>query len=340
MEEYLAALGAELTLRYPPANGWEAETLYFGGGTPSMLGAGVSRLMALLGESLRLAPGAEVTLEANPEHVTPANVVAWRAAGITRLSIGAQSFDADALLWMHRTHSATDTRRALAVARDGGFDNVSLDLIFGLPASLRRDWQRDVDAALALRPAHLSLYGLTAEPATPLAHWLTRGAVEMPGDSAYESEFLHAHAAAAAAGYEHYEVSNFALPGARARHNSSYWSGASYAGLGPSAHELDGDVRRWNIAPYVAWRDALRAGGDPVAGHERLTDDNRLTERVYLGLRTADGLRFDMKDAPVVDRWLEQGWAEQRAQHTTLTPLGWLRLDSLAADLTYARSRS
>ncbi len=340
VDEYLSALGAELSLRYPAGAPWEVETIYLGGGTPSALGPDIARLLDLLRQFMQPTSDAEITLEANPEHVDRPTAATWRAAGINRISLGAQSFDPHVLRWMHRTHGVTDITRAVDAARGASVDNVSLDLIFALPHKLGRDWSDDLNRALALRPAHLSLYGLTVEPSTPLAHWIARGQSAAPDDEIYAAEFLAAHAAATTAGYEHYEVSNFALPGARSRHNACYWRGVPYAGFGPSAHEFDGATRRWNVAPYVQWRTALSAGADPRAGAERLTDAERLTERVYLGLRTSDGLALELGDERVVDSWVEQQWVKRIAQRAVMTPDGWLRLDTLAADLTYARSRS
>jgi oxygen-independent coproporphyrinogen-3 oxidase len=338
--EYLSALGAELTLRYGGDGPWPVDTIYLGGGTPSAFGADVPRLMDVLRAFLDPTPTAEVTLEANPEHVTPRMVAAWRDAGINRLSLGAQSFDSKALAWMHRTHRVDDISRAVDAARSARVENVSLDLIFALPPKLGRDWEEDLNRALALTPAHISLYGLTVEPATPLSRWIARGETTPADDGVYAGEFLRAHALATSAGFDHYEVSNFALPGRHSRHNSAYWSGAPYAGLGPSAHEFDGLTRRWNVAPYVAWRTALAEGLDPIAGSEHLTQENRLTERIYLGLRTTDGLPIEPGDEPVIDSWEQQNWAERRAKRAVLTADGWLRLDALATDLTYARSRS
>jgi len=338
--DYLGGLGIELDRRFAPNPDWRVETIYLGGGTPSRLGGvGVARLLDLL--RVRVAPteDAEITVEANPEDVTPDAVAAWREAGVTRLSIGAQSFDDRVLAWMHRTHTADDTRRAVGTARSGGIENVSLDLIFALPSALGRVWEVDLESALALQPAHLSLYGLTVEPATPLARWIQRGETSEAGEDVYEREFLLAHAAAAAAGFEHYEVSNFARPGARSRHNSSYWLGVPYAGLGPAAHEFDGAHRRWNLPEYSTWLRALLGGSDPVGGDEELTSDNRIAEATYLALRTSDGVDNDDLDDVVTQRWVDAGWASREGSRVVLTPRGWLRLDTLAADLTYARSR-
>ena len=341
VDEYLQALDAELAVRFADAPPAEVDTIYFGGGTPSRLGAdGLARALELVAGRFVPTRGAEVTAEANPEDVTPSSVAAWRAAGINRLSLGAQSFDDRVLEWMHRTHDTAAIGRAVATARDGGITNLSLDLIFALPSELRRDFTRDVELMLALEPDHVSLYGLTIEPATPLGRWVARGkTVEQP-EEGYESDFLTAHRLLSAAGYEHYEVSNYALPGRRAVHNSAYWSGVPYVGLGPAAHGFDGTTRRWNARAYADWSRRARSGADPVEGSEALTAENRAAESVYLGLRSSGGLPVGERDRTTVDPWIQAGWVTLAADGVLrCTPEGWLRLDSLAATLTHHRSR-
>lgn len=341
VDEYLRALERELALRYPPGEPWALDTLYLGGGTPSLLGgAGVARAIGLVRRHATLAAECEVTLEANPDDVTAEAVARWRDAGVNRLSIGSQSFSPNALAWMHRTHEAAQIARAAATARAGGIGTLSLDLIFGLPGAVNRSWERDVADALALEPAHLSLYGLTIEPSTPLARRGARGeCVEAP-EERYAEEYLLAHDLLTTAGLEHYEVSNFARPGHSSRHNASYWSGASYAGLGPSAHEFDGARRRWNEREYAAWVSRLAGGHDPVAGGETLTAANREAEGVYLGLRTDAGLVLEAGEAARTAAWREAGWATLDGGRLRLTQHGWLRLDALAADLAAFRANS
>ena len=345
VDEYVAALGAELELRLggapAPALRPVLDTLYLGGGTPSRLGGeGVAGAIAQIDRWFARAPDAEVTIEANPDDVSGESVAMWRAAGVNRLSLGGQTFDPAALAWMRRTHDGGQTSRAVRAARAGGIDDISLDLIFALPSSVPRDWPADVAQALALEPTHLSLYGLTVEPGTPLGRWTARGEVAEAHEDRYAEEFLHAHSALAAAGFEHYEVSNFARPGHRARHNSAYWSGAPYLGLGPAAHGFDGRERRWNVSAYASWLRTLSLGVDPVEGSEALDADMQGAEAVYLGLRTSDGLALAPEEGSRASRWVEAGWAEQVEDRLRLTAPGWLRLDALAADLTLARSRS
>jgi oxygen-independent coproporphyrinogen-3 oxidase len=341
VDEYLGALRTELDLRFHDAGSWHADTVYFGGGTPSRLGgAGVARMLEMLRERIDLEPNAEVTLEANPDDIDRDSARLWRDAGVNRLSIGSQSFDDRALQWMHRTHDSGGISRAVDAARSAGLENISLDLLFALPERTERSWESDVSRALALEPSHLSLYGLTIESHTPLGRWHDRGDVVESPEERYESEFLHAHDALTAAGFDHYEVSNFGKPGLHSRHNAAYWTGASYAGLGPSAHDFDGDTRRWNVRAYADWVRRLADRNDPLDDGEQLSAENRTAEQVYLGLRTIGGLTLSGAEIARVEPWAAAGWARlDVGGRLVLTPLGWLRIDSLAADLTHVRSR-
>jgi oxygen-independent coproporphyrinogen-3 oxidase len=337
VDEFILAITAELDLRFPDRapESWSLDTLYLGGGTPSRLGAaGIARLMTSLRDRLRLAADAEVTIEANPDDVSVDAARAWRDAGINRVSVGAQSFDSRALEWMHRTHTNDQITRAVDALRAAHIANVSIDLIFALPAMLERDWSEDLRRAIALSPSHVSLYGLTVHERTPLARWRERGEVTEAPDETYASEFLLADEVLTSAGLEHYEVSSYARPGMRSRHNASYWSGVPWAAVGPAAHEFDGLRRRWNVGPYAQWEQLVRAGRDPKEDEEVLSDENRKAERVYLGLRTASGLALTESELSKARRWVEAGWATLHGALLRLTPEGWLRLDALAADLT------
>jgi oxygen-independent coproporphyrinogen-3 oxidase len=312
------------------------DTVYLGGGTPSRLApAAVARLLSGLQADRPLAPDAEVTIEANPDDVTEEGAAAWRAAGVNRVSLGVQSFDPAVLAWMHRTHSAAQASAAVAVLRRAGIDNLSLDLIFGLPAALGRDWTQDLAAALVLAPDHLSLYGLTVEPHTPLGRWTDRGEVTPVDEDRYAAEFLAAHSAVSAAGMEHYEVSNAARPGRRARHNSAYWRRAPFLGLGPSAHSGWGCYRRWNLREWTAYQRAAGAGQSLAGpalmeGEERLDDAAVALEQAYLGLRTTDGVPASHLPDDAVGAWTRSGWAVTGPDsRVRLTPEGWLRLDAL-----------
>ncbi len=341
VDEYLHALRAELQTRFGSLPPCEVDTIYFGGGTPSRLGGtGLARALAIVEQHFPRAVGAEITAEVNPEDVTIEAAEQWRAAGIERLSLGSQSFDDRALAWMHRTHDSAAIDRAVMSARRAGIDNLSLDLIFALPAALERDFERDVHRLLELRPDHVSLYGLTIESGTPLGRWVARGAeVEQP-EEGYEQDYLAADRLLTAAGFDHYEVSNYGKPGRHSRHNSAYWSGAPYVGVGPAAHGFDGGTRRWNARGYAAWRELAAAGADPLDGSERLTPANREAEAVYLGLRSSAGLPINRGDLSLAQPWIDAGWIVRGPDdRLRCTPLGWLRLDALAAALTHHRSR-
>ena len=245
---------------------------------------------------------------------------------------------------MHSVHDAQSAERAVLEARAGGIGAFSLDLIFALPQGIARDWRDDLERVVALQPQHVSMYGLTIENGTPLGRWRARGEVTEAPEERYEQEFLAAHDVLGAAGFEHYEVSNFALPGHRARHNSAYWRGVPYLGVGPSAHGFDGLERRWNVGAYAGWLRALGERIDPMDGSERLTSENRAAEEVYLGLRTTLGLEIAEHEWESMSSWVAAGWVE-RVPHAPglrirCTPQGWLRLDALAADLTARRSHS
>jgi oxygen-independent coproporphyrinogen-3 oxidase len=322
------------------------KTIYLGGGTPSKLGgAGVADLLHRLREFAGVEDFStspmEVTLEANPEDISFEAVAAWRAAGVNRVSLGVQSFDPEVLRWMHRGHSPAEAETAVRRIREGGIGAISLDLIFAIPDRVGAGrLASDLERALQLEPTHLSVYGLTVEPRTPLGRWTARGATVEAPEERYAEEFLLAHAQLTAAGFEHYEVSSYARPGHRAVHNAAYWSGAPYLGLGPSAHGFDGQVRRWNTAAYAEWSDQVDRGIDPIGGSEVIGPAERLAEAVYLGLRTTDGLVRRAEDEDCIASWIEAGWGRRVGDRLVLTPDGWLRLDALAAALTSVRSRS
>jgi oxygen-independent coproporphyrinogen III oxidase len=341
---WIESIAAEAGL-VAAAEGWEAparlRTLYVGGGTPSLLGAGaLADLTGRLAARFAWDPATiEWTAEANPESFDGDLAEDWRRTGVNRVSLGAQTFHAPALHWMGRLHGPAGPARAIAAARAAGLRNISIDLIFGLPRHLGREWARDLDLALALEPEHVSLYGLTAETGTPLGRWVAAGRERLADEDGYAAEFLLAAERLTAAGYRHYEVSNFARPGFESRHNAAYWSGDDYLGLGPSAHSLRKPVRRWNLREWPAYREAVMAGRLPVQEREEIGASLARLERYWLGLRTDDGLP-DEGWAPAQERalgaWEEAGWATRAARRLRLTAAGWLLLDRLVVDLDAA----
>lgn len=361
VSEFVDALMAEITARGIESFGSPIQSIYLGGGTPSKLGGeGVARLIHRIAQFADVdkfstsVDQTEITVEANPEDVSEEAAGRWVAAGVNRVSLGVQSFDPGVLEWMHRGHGPERAAEAVAILRAAGVQEVSADLIFSVPEPLNRSWTEDLNRVLELDVDHLSLYGLTVESQTPLGRWTARGEVAESPEERYEAEFLEAHERLRAAGYEHYEVSNYARPGRRARHNSAYWSGAKYLGLGPSAHGFDGAQRRWNVPAYAEWLRRVQAGQDPVEGSEvvggaaagaaagaadgtqndQAAAQSAAAERVYLGLRTLDGLELTEAELPLVGPWVQMGWAKLLGpRRLVLTARGWLRLDSLAMQL-------
>lgn len=345
VDRWLNSVAAELRLR-ATAEQWSRrlrlDTIYVGGGTPSMLGTGaMARLADVLRGFADWDPATvEWTAEANPESFTPELAHDWRAAGVNRISLGAQTFHEPVLRWMGRLHGPDGPARAMAAARDAGLDDVSIDLIFGLPARLGRDWAADIERALALDPTHVSLYGLTAEPATPLGRWVGSGREKLADEDSYAAEFMLAAERLPAAGFEQYEVSNFGLPGRSSRHNRAYWRHEAYLGLGPGAHSFAPPVRSWNVRDWAEYSRRVLAGQTAEEGREELTANDVALERVWLGLRTDDGLpmmELNGAQRTLATRWADGGLAEITADTLRLTPDGWLLLDRLAVDLETAR---
>ncbi len=344
VDAWLAVTLRELDLRME-REGWSGgslATLYVGGGTPSTLGTGVlGRLRSGLEDRMALRADAEWTVEANPESFDRDLAVDWARVGVNRVSLGAQSFHGPALRWMGRLHGPDGPARAVAAARSARIDNVSVDLVFGLPEESGRDWTDDLDRALALEPEHVSLYGLTAEADAPLGRWVRQGRARLPDEDAYGAQYLEAVDRLTGAGLEHYEVSNFARFGKASRHNSAYWDGVDYLGLGVGAHSFAGGVRWWNDGDWTAYRTAVGEARLPEAGRERVDAATRRLERIWLGLRTRAGLVMDGLEPcqrELVTSWSDRGWAAMEGGTVRLTGPGWLLLDRLAVELDGAGS--
>ncbi len=313
------------------------DTLYVGGGTPSLLGP---EAMAGLGELLsydRLEHAdLEWTAEANPESLTPEVAQAWREAGVNRISLGLQTFHEPALAWMGRLHGPAEGVAAVENIRRAGFENYSVDLIFGLPERLDRPWSDDLDGVLRMEPPHVSLYGLSVEAKTPLGRSVAEGKETPASETRYAEEYLEAAERLTGAGYEHYEVSSFARPGFQALHNSVYWMGLPYLGLGNGSHSYLHPRRRWNVSD---WDEYVRLTGDgqlPMEGEEVLEPVSVRLERVWLALRTRRGIRHDSLPAEACDlvrRWVAADLAKCDAGICRPTPLGWLSVDRLTLDL-------
>lgn len=320
------------------------DTLYVGGGTPSLLGpAAMDGLAAIVGRDRLTGETLEWTAEANPESLTEEVVRGWAAAGVNRISLGAQTFDEGALRWMGRLHGPEGPGRAVAAARAAGIGNVSIDLIFGLPAGVGRSWIEDLERVLALDVPHVSLYGLSVEPGTALGRAVREGREPPVDEERYSEEFLVAADVLTAAGYVHYEVSNFAKPGAEARHNAAYWDGRPYLGLGNGAHSYAPPVRRWNARAWERYRELVAEGRSPEESRERVAGDAARLEEIWLGLRSRRGIPAPDEGSNQrirVDGWIRRGLAEQDEGRVRLTVDGWLLLDELAVDLAGDAPRS
>ena len=313
------------------------DTLYVGGGTPSLLEPRfIAGLAGVIGHGRLANPGLEWTVEANPESFRERTAAEWAVAGVNRISFGVQSFDPGALKWMGRLHSPADAKAAVARARAAGVANLSVDLIFGLPDNVPRSWADDVARALEFAVPHISLYGLTVETGTPLHRAASEGRAPMPAGDRYRDEYLFAAETLANAGYEHYEVSNFALPGFASRHNRACWRGAPYLGLGNGAHSCYGAHRWWNERDWAAYAKRVDESGRAVAGEEALSAGQVRLEALWLGLRTAEGLEeaeMGSSARPTLRRWEAARWATRSSGRTRLTPEGWLILDDLTLEL-------
>lgn len=316
----------------------ELASLYVGGGTPSLLGPdAMAGLADILGRERLLADGLEWTSEANPESFDMAVAEGWSRAGLNRLSLGVQTFHEPALRWMGRLHGAEGGGRAVATARAAGIENMSVDLIFGLPVHLGRSWEEDLTRVLDLGVPHVSLYGLTVEPGTALGRAVSEGREAPVDEGQYADEFLMAAERLTAAGFEHYEVSNFALRGYEARHNAAYWDGTAYLGLGNGAHSYAPPVRRWNVRDWDDYRARVMAGGGGEEGREILDTVASELEGAWLGLRTRRGIpqpEAGSRRALLVASWVEDGLAVTAGGRVRLTPAGWLLLDRLTLDFT------
>jgi len=342
-ERFVSALTREVSMAemsHAWANG-PAETVYFGGGTPSLHPP--REIHALLTEVRRvwgIAAQAEITLEANPGALTPEFLCGWREAGVNRLSLGAQSFSPRKLALLFRDHRPEDTVRSVENARAAGFSNISLDLIFGLPDETLEEWTADLNAAYSLNADHVSLYNLEFHPGTPFHRWKEAGRLKpLSGD--FEADlYLAAHEFFAARGFEHYEISNFARPGFRSRHNLAYWESKPYVGLGPSAHSFDGQALRFhNAADMNRYLSALDSGRLPIEKELLLSENERAEEWIWLSLRRAEGIDFDAACAHLGEPsaralWncasqLPSGLCEITPRTFRLTPEGWFREDSV-----------
>jgi len=317
------------------------ETVFVGGGTPTLLAAGdLGRMLGAIRDEFGLADGAEITTEANPESVDPRYLEALREAGFNRVSFGMQSARQHVLKVLDRTHTPGRPEACVAEARAAGFDHVNLDLIYGTPGESDDDWRATLEAALGAGPDHVSAYALIVEEGTQLARRIRRGEVPMTDDDAHADRYLIAEEMLTAAGFDWYEVSNWATsPQGRCRHNELYWRGADWWGAGPGAHSHVGGVRWWNVKHPGAYAQALSEGRSPGAGRELLSDEERRVERILLELRLSEGCPLELlrpAGAAAAARALEDGLLEPQPYtqgRAVLTLRGRLLADAVVRDV-------
>jgi oxygen-independent coproporphyrinogen-3 oxidase len=343
VHRYLRALAEEARLRAEGERG-TFDTLYIGGGTPSLLdGEELSLLFHAVGESFSLEPGAEVTIEANPATVEAERAQRFLELGVNRISLGVQSFQDRSLRQLGRIHSAEDSRRCVPLLRAAGFRNIGIDLIYGLPGQTSRDWGEDLDAALDIRPEHLSLYSLTVEKGTGFATRLAEGTLPLPPEEEVLEMYRTALEKADAAGYEHYEISNWSLPGFHSRHNRSVWAMEEYLGIGAGAHSFKKGpppVRRGNVTSVEDYLRRIESGHGPEEFQENLPPRTLAGEALMLGLRVFEGIdraryRTEYGADPVelfpeaLNLGLEQGWLETPSNRISFTEEGIIFSDEL-----------
>jgi oxygen-independent coproporphyrinogen-3 oxidase len=342
-DELIRALCLEAVAEKNYLEGENVQTIYFGGGTPSLLDlSDLEVILKTIREHYFIDPGVEITLEANPDDITEEKLMAWKGVGINRLSLGVQSFFEEELRWMNRAHNSNQAINGLTLARQY-FPNMTMDLIYGSPLLTDEMWKQNVDRALALDIPHLSCYALTVEEKTPLSKLIsTAKQVDVDPDK-QARQFLLLMNWLRENGYEHYEVSNFAKKGFRSRHNSSYWKGEKYLGLGPSAHSYNGRERRWNIANNTIYSRGI-LDGQPNRESELLTREQTLNEYIMISLRTVEGLDLEAVEkkfgVPEKDRLIARAKKFQSGgllllsdSKAILTDEGMLRADGIASDL-------
>ena len=346
--ELVAALLKEMELQRDYFEKEKVESIYFGGGTPSLLQIDdLSVQLEKIRSLFDVAADAEITLEANPDDICEEKLTGWRETGINRLSIGVQSFFEEDLRWMNRAHDAGQSVAALQSAA-GYFNNITVDLIYGTPLLTNERWQQNVDAVIQLKIPHLSCYALTVEPKTPLQKMISLGKMADVSPDKQSEQFLLLMQWMEQAGYEHYEISNFAKPaspegrpGFRSRHNSSYWQRKKYLGLGPSAHSFNENSRQWNVSNNTAYIESINKGIIPFE-REELTAIQKTNEYIMTSLRTMEGLDLTKVEGELTDKLIKQtkkyvdrGLLLQKNSWLILTNEGKLLADGIASDLFF-----
>lgn len=319
------------------------KTIYFGGGTPSLLSLDqINSIMNAVQSNFQITENMEITLEANPDDLHKSYLNGLKTAGINRLSIGVQSFQDTTLAWMNRAHDVSLSYQSIQDAQDAGFDQISIDLIYGSPGLGSKLWEENLRTAIEFGVGHISSYCLTVEEGTALGHWVKQGKARPVDEQAASEQFLQMCAILIDAGYLHYEISNFSLPGAEAKHNSNYWRGHPYLGIGPSAHSYQNNMRFWNLANNQKYLDKISSGEVPYTV-ETLSEADRYNEYVMTGLRTSWGVNLDLMKAisstysdhftAEIRKHINAGHVVENDKIYTLSISGKLLADGIASDL-------
>jgi len=344
--DFTVALLKEIALRKAYIQGDIIETIYFGGGTPSLLTSqAIYEILGSVRSHFKISQNPEITLETNPDDIDMNHLNKWKKAGINRLSIGVQSFFSEDLVWMNRVHNGEQAVQAVQDSKKAGFDNFNMDLIYGSPGLTDEKWDFNLQKAISLEPAHISCYALTVEPKTALHNMIkTKKSVAVDQEK-QASQFLTGIQKLEAAGFEHYEISSFARPGKRSRHNSSYWQSKKYLGLGPSAHSFDGTSRQWNISNNALYIKSLTAG-QLIYESENLLPKDLLNEYIMTSLRTTEGLdlqhvteHFGKQKGRLLENnasvYIHSNQMEKKHEKLVLTRNGKLFADGIAAALFF-----
>jgi oxygen-independent coproporphyrinogen-3 oxidase len=344
-DELLQALAKEIKLQKNYLAGETVETIYFGGGTPSLLSEGeIALLINTITNVHSVSSGAEITLEANPDDLSKTKLQALKNTPVNRFSIGLQSFFDDDLQWMNRVHRAAEAEASVKRAQDTGFENLAADLIYGYPLLSDQKWKFNLDKIFELGVPHVSAYSITVEPKTPLASFINKQKQAPMSDEQSAAQFIYMMDAMQQQGFEHYEISNFSKPGHYSKHNSNYWRGVKYLGIGPSAHSYNGETRQWNIANNAKYMQLLTTGAIP-AETELLTETDRLNEYIMTSLRTMWGLHLNKLNSiaaasakPLLiaaREFFDKEWIIKKDEVIYLTQTGKLYADHIASGLFF-----
>jgi len=332
----------ELEIRVDYLENKDLKSVYFGGGTPSLLEEReLQDILGKIGTLFNILPEAEITLEANPDDISEEQLKIWKKAGINRLSIGLQSFKKEDLKWMNRAHSVDQALNSVSLAQQSGFQNISVDLIYGLPGLSLIEWEDHIDSVLEMNVQHVSAYCLTIEEKTALHSWVENKRIIPAGEDDQSEQFLLLSDKLKSAGFDHYEISNFGLPDHHAVHNSNYWQGEHYLGIGPSAHSFNGNARRWNVSNNTSYIKNIGLN-ESWYEVENLSDKERWNELVLTGLRTSFGLPLEKLEAiqqpgkefnALIQNFQTKNWMINKQNTLILTEEGRLRADYIASEL-------